>query len=169
MCLFSHNSVNMWDIFFLKLLLFCRYRSNNLQPPSWSHPDWARPTLLAHHPPLEENCIHATHALPQVSNRRSTDHHPLRCGGEPAEWERTVLQVSQCRSVECSFIIRGINVCSRLLLPASVAPCTVWLCLEISIFYNICVFATWWQQNKQLTIECIDNRELSVDAIVKLP
>ncbi len=81
------------------VLLSRRHRSNDVQPPPWSNPDWARPTLVAHNAPVEESCVHTTHVPHQVSNRRGSDHHLLCCGGKSAEWKWTVLQVSRWKSI----------------------------------------------------------------------
>lgn len=77
----------------------CRYRGDHVQPSPWSNPDWARPALLAHNAYVEESCIYAAHVPHQVSNRRGTDHHLLRCGGKSAESEWTLLQVSHWADV----------------------------------------------------------------------
>lgn len=92
--------VYSWDDILSYVLSFCRYWSNDIQPPPWNNPDWARTTLLAHNAPVEESYIYATHVPHQVSNRRGSDHHLLRCGGKPAEWKWTLLQVSHCKSVD---------------------------------------------------------------------
>lgn len=76
-----------------------RYWSNDIQPPPWSNPDWTWPTLLARSAPVEEICVRTIHILHQVPKRRGSDHHLLCCGGKPAEWKWTLLQVSQCKPV----------------------------------------------------------------------
>lgn len=70
-----------------------RHRCNRVQCPPWGHLHRVKPlhTFVVE----GDHCAH--HVDEQKSQRRSSDHHLLRCGGEHRQGQRPLLQVSAQR------------------------------------------------------------------------
>lgn len=63
----------------------CRDWSDNLQLAPWSHLDRTGTPLCASDPTVEETPVQTVCVSHQDAERRRSDHHLLRRGGEPAE------------------------------------------------------------------------------------
>lgn len=129
-CWLLNNWRNNWNRVLLVIVLFyfppIRHWCNRVQSPPGGHPHGAGPPRLPHITSVDEDGGRAIAVDDQKSQRRSSDQHLLRRGGEHRPGQRPLLQVrvsvSVLRPRLHSFSCPFFTFLSHIILVAATAP-----------------------------------------------